>query len=158
LKKIYHIIFFLTLIAIFSSCLKNEICSPLNIELKAGIYTIPESEGVFDTIPKEMDFDSIYALSMEDENLLLNASQINEISFPLNNLSNESSFVLCSGETKDTISFIYEKHLLFNSVKCGFTYTYTITDLKFSTHLLQNIILTNPEIDVISAENILLVY
>lgn len=139
--------------------MKNEICSPVDIELQAGIYSITETNGIYDTVALKIDVDSIYALNMdEDQNLLLNASQIIEISFPLDNTSNETSYVLNREGIKDTIHFFYEKHLLFNSVKCGVAYTYMITDFKFSTHLLKNIILTNPEIDVLSAENILLVY
>jgi hypothetical protein len=146
------------LLGIFSSCLKNEICSPVVIELQAGIYTFEETDGIIDTIPSKLDLITLTGLSMEDDYLLLEATDIDVFSLPLNNSINESSFILSIGDTKDTIRFTYDKHLLFNSVKCGVAYTYTITDIDYTTNLLQNIVLTKPEIDVISAENIQLVF
>lgn len=143
---------------IFSSCLKNEICSPVVIELQAGIYTFEETDGIIDTIPSKLDLITLRGLSIEDDYLLFDATDIDVLSLPLNNSTNESSFILSIGETKDTIRFTYEKYLLFNSVKCGVAYTYTITGINYSTNLLQDIILTKPEIDVISAENIQLVF
>jgi len=157
LKKINWIILFLAL-GISSSCLKNEICSPSNIELKAGIYTLLETDGIVDTIPLKIDLDSIYGLILEDKNWLINESQIDEINFPLNDASNETGFVLSIGGIKDTIQFAYEKHLLFNSVKCGTSYTYTINNITNSSNFLKNIILINSEINVLSTENIQLVF
>ncbi len=138
--------------------MKNEICSPVDIQLRAGIYTSDDTNISVDLLTTKIDIDSIYALTMEDNNLYLNASQIDKISFPLNDATNESSFVLCKGTTKDTISFIYDKHLIFNSIKCGVYNTYTITDIVYTTNFLQEIILTKPEINEVSAENIQLVF
>lgn len=159
MKKITWFILSFLLLGIFSSCLKNEICSPVTIELQAGIYTFEEENGsIIDTVASQIDIDSIFGLSNENNNLLINESNVNLISFPLNDSLNKSSFVLSTGNTADTIHFSYEKHVLFNSVKCGVSYTYTITKIDFSTNLLQDIILINPEIDVISTENIQLVF
>lgn len=138
--------------------MKNEICSPVIIDLKAGIYTIDESNITFDTVPLKIDLDSVYALTMEGHNLLINTVQIENISFPLNDGTNESSFVLSIGEVKDTISFSYEKELHFISAKCGVYYTYSIINIEHSTHYLKGIVLINPKINVVSAENIHLVF
>lgn len=158
MKKISWLLLLFILLGIFSSCLKNEICSPVVIELQAGIYTFEETDGIIDTIPSKLDLITLTGLSMEDDYLLFDATDIDVLSLPLNNSTNESSFILSIGETKDTIRFTYEKYLLFNSIKCGVAYTYTITGIDYSTNLLQDIILTKPEIDVISAENIQLVF
>lgn len=145
---------------IASSCLKNEICSPSAIELNAVIYTLSENEndGLFDTIPYAIDVDSVYSQNWDNANLYINEVEIEELNFPLDNSSNQSSFVLSIAGVKDTVTFSYEKHLLFNSVKCGVTNTYTITDFHFSTHSLKNLVLINPEIDVISTENIQFIF
>lgn len=145
---------------IASSCLKNEICSPYTIELNAVIYTLSENEndGLFDTIPYAIDVDSVYSQNWDNANLYINEVEIEELNFPLDNSSNQSSFVLSIAGVKDTVTFSYEKHLLFNSVKCGVTNTYTITDFHFSTHSLKNLVLINPEIDVISTENIQFIF
>lgn len=158
MKKISWLLLLFILLEIFSSCLKNEICSPVIIELQAGIYTLEEMDGIIDTIPSKLDLITLTGLSIEDDYLLFDATDIDVLSLPLNNSTNESSFILSIGETKDTIRFTYEKYLLFNSIKCGVAYTYTITGIDYSTNLLQDIILTKPEIDVISAENIQLVF
>jgi hypothetical protein len=141
-----------------SSCLKNEICSPYIIDLQAGIYNFSESDGIIDTIPSKIDLDTLYGITLEDNYLLLNSTDTETLNFPLNDASTECSFILSFGHTKDTIHFIYEKHLLFNSVKCGVSYTYSIINIAYSTNLLQEIILINSEIDVNSAENIQLVF
>lgn len=146
------------ILGIFSSCLKNEVCTPAVIELKAGIYTFSESAGIMDTIAFAIDIDTLYGITVKDDYLLQDATQNKEISFPLNDMGNESSFVLSIGEEKDTLHFYYEKHLQFNSVKCGVFYTYTLTDFVYTTHILKVIVLTNPEIDAFSTENIQLVF
>ncbi len=158
MKRITWLILSFLLLGIFSSCLKNEICSPVVIELQAGIYTLEEVDGLINTIPATINIDTLNGLLMEDNYLLLNETGIDLLSLPLNDSINESSFVFSFGNTKDTIHFTYDKQILFNSVKCGVSYTYTITNIDFSTNLLQDIILINPEIDVISTENIQLVY
>ena len=158
LKNLSHIVLLFVLAGLFSACLKNEICSPVAIELQAGIYTISETDGVFDTVPAIMDIDTLRALSMPESYLLLDATAIEVINLPFNNATNLSRFILSVGDSKDTIDFTYDKELLFNSVKCGVSYSYTITNYYFTTNLIQDIILINPEIDVISAENIQLVF
>jgi hypothetical protein len=158
LKKITWLILSFLLLGIFSSCLKNEICSPVVIELQAGIYAFTESDGIMDTVPTTINIDTLSGLFMEDNYLLLDETGVDLLSLPLNDSINESSFILSFGEIKDTIHFTYNKELLFNSVKCGISYTYTITNFDFSTNLLQDIILIKPEIDVISTENIQLVF
>lgn len=158
MKKISWLLLSLITLGISSSCLKNEICSPYTIELNAGLYTLSESDGVIDTISYIMDIDSIYALNINDENLYKNELQIEQLNFPLNNATNESGFVLSIGGVADTITFSYEKHLLFYSVKCGVTNTYTITNFHYSTNFLKDIVLINPEIDVISTENIQFIF
>lgn len=138
--------------------MKNEICSPIIVGLQAGIYTFEESDGVVDTIAFKIDLDSAYSITREDHNLELEKVQIENISFPLNDATNESSFVISIGGTKDTVRFIYEKELHFISVKCGVYYTYIITSIEHSTNYLQDIILINSQIDVVSKENIKLVF
>ncbi|MBN1649854.1 MAG: hypothetical protein JW857_00920 [Bacteroidales bacterium] len=162
MKKIKLILFFIALFGIFSACMKNELCTPVQVELKAGIYTLPDTEGNIEPKLTKMDLDSVYGLTMESQNLLFNAKQINEINFPLNDASNESSFVLkfkgLNDTIQDTIHFFYEKEMHFISVKCGVYYSYQISSIESTHHQLKSIILTNPKIDVVSVENILLVY
>ena len=158
MRRITWLILSILLLGIFSSCLKNEICSPVVIELQAGIYTFEEVDGLIDTVPATINIDTLSGLFMEDNYLLSDETGIDLLSLPLNDSINESSFIFSFGETKDTIHFTYDKELLFNSVKCGISYTYTITKIDFSSNLLQDIILINPEIDVISTENIQLVF
>lgn len=158
LKRITWLILSFLVLGVFSSCLKNEICSPVLIELQAGIYTFEEKDGLIDTIPASINIDTLSGLFMGGNYLLLDEKDIELLSLPLNNSINESSYIFSFGEIKDTIHFTYDKQVLFNSVKCGVSYTYTITNIDFSTNLLQDIILINPEIDVISTENIQLVF
>ncbi|MBN1650960.1 MAG: hypothetical protein JW857_06510 [Bacteroidales bacterium] len=160
MKKISCLLISLIVLGISSSCLKNEICSPYAIELNAVIYTLIENEndGLFDTIPYAINIDSIYAPYIDSVNLLGNEVDIASLNFPLDNANNESSFVLSIDGVKDTVTFSYEKHILFNSVKCGITNTYTITSFHYSTHSLKALVLINPEIDVISKENIQFIF
>lgn len=158
LKRITWLILSFLVLGVFSSCLKNEICSPVLIELQAGIYTFEEKDDLIDTIPASINIDTLSGLFMGGNYLLLDEKDIELLSLPLNNSINESSYIFSFGEIKDTIHFTYDKQVLFNSVKCGVSYTYTITNIDFSTNLLQDIILINPEIDVISTENIQLVF
>lgn len=158
LKRITWLILSFLVLGVFSSCLKNEICSPVLIELQAGIYTFEEKDDLIDTIPASINIDTLSGLFMGGNYLLLDEKDIELLSLPLNNSINESSYIFSFGEIKDTIHFTYDKQVFFNSVKCGVSYTYTITNIDFSTNLLQDIILINPEIDVISTENIQLVF
>lgn len=158
LKRITWLILSFLVLGVFSSCLKNEICSPVLIELQAGIYTFEEKDDLIDTLPASINIDTLSGLFMGGNYLLLDEKDIELLSLPLNNSINESSYIFSFGEIKDTIHFTYDKQVLFNSVKCGVSYTYTITNIDFSTNLLQDIILINPEIDVISTENIQLVF
>jgi len=158
LKRLIWIIFIVLGIGIFSSCLKNEICNPVDIELKAGIYSVTEVDSVMDTLTSKIDIDTLSAIGMENEYLLLAASSISEISFPLDNANNQSQFIISRGIQKDTLNFTYDKHLLFNTVKCGVAYTYTIQSIQFSTHFIKDIRLINSEINAQSTENIRLVY
>jgi len=158
LKRITWLILSFLILGVFSSCLKNEICSPLAIELQAGIYTLEEVNDALDTVPATINIDTLSGLLVEDNYLVLDETDIDLLSLPLNDSSNESSFVFSFGNLKDTIHFTYDKQILFNSVKCGISYTYTITSIDFSRNVLLDIILINPEIDVISTENIQLVF
>ena len=126
--------------------------------MQAGIYTGSVLTEPIVLSASKIDIDTLYALTQKDNNLLLKAVQVGEIALPLNNASNESSFVISMGESKDTIRVLYDKQLLFKSVKCGVTYTYIITKIEHSNNLLQKIIISNSSIDVISKENIQLVF
>jgi len=158
LKKLNLTIILLLGFGILSSCLKNEICSPLLAEPQAEFFTLQENAGIIDTIPASINFDSIYGLTLENQNLIKDALGLNTISFPLNPAEIETAFVVCAAGKKDTIRFFYEKQLLFQSVKCGVYYTYTITDIHFSTNLLKGLTLIKPEVDVNSTENIQMFY
>lgn len=158
MKNKFRILLISSTLLIFSSCLKNEICSSINIRLEAGIYNKDSNNLITGLVATKIDVDTIYAISMENNHLLLNAKQIDKIKFPLNNDTNESSFVLSFGNIKDTLHIFYDKQLYFNSIKCGVYYNYTITKIDFSTNLLQEVILTKPEINVVSAQNIQLVF
>lgn len=158
MKHFIWIIFIVLGIGIFSSCLKNEICSPVDIELKVGIYSVTEVDSVMDTLATTIDIDTLSAIGMDNEYLLLGANSQSKISFPLDNSNNQSQFVITHGNQKDTLSFTYDKHLLFNTVKCGVAYTYSIQSIQFSTHFIKDIRLLNSEINAQSTENIRLVY
>ncbi|MBN2236641.1 MAG: hypothetical protein JW729_03725 [Bacteroidales bacterium] len=158
LKDLVKISFLLVLLGFFSACLKNEICSPVLIEPVAGIYTVTENNGLYDTVLTMKNIDSLYSLSYSSENILYQKDQINSFNLPLNNVENQSGFVLSIDGIKDTIYLNYEKALFFYSVKCGATYTYTITNISYTTNSIKEILLINPAVNVVTAENIQLVF
>lgn len=158
LKDTIKISFLFLLIVFFSACLKNEICSPVLVEPVAGIYTVTENNGLYDTVLTKKNIDSLYSLSYTSENILYKEELINTFNLPLNNFENQSGFVLSIDGIKDTIYLNYEKALFFYSVKCGATYTYTLIDISYTTNSIKEILLINPAVNVVSAENIQLVF
>ncbi|HAG17302.1 MAG TPA: hypothetical protein DCG69_12390 [Bacteroidales bacterium] len=153
-----RLLFLVLLFAIFSSCLKNEICVPLDIRVKANIYTIETVNQDQFLLTHKLDIDTLYAIGIAEKFIVLNESELSEFYLPLDNAHDQSSFVLNVGGLKDTIRIEYNKELLLNSIKCGVYYRYSITNLSYTTHLLKEIRILNPEIDVVSTENIQVVY
>lgn len=156
LKTFKHILFLLIVIGLFSSCLKNEICNPATVELNAGIYSYRTENDETVLASSTITIDSIYAIGL-DKNILLNTTT-GAFSLPFDNASDKSSYVIAKGNTKDTIQIEYDKQLVFYSVKCGTYYTYTVTRIEYTHHLIQEIILNQAEVNAVATENIQVVY
>lgn len=138
--------------------MKNEICSPVYNELEAGIYLSQENDGTITYVSSKINIDSIYAVTQDSNTLMTATSNVSLIDFPLNDALNECTYVISSGSIKDTLILSYDKQLLFSSVKCGVYYDYTITKIQYTSYLLKEVFITNDKINVLSDENIQLVY
>lgn len=158
MKKIQQLIIVLILIGISAACMKNEICSPVYNELDAGIYISKENDGTITYVSSTIAIDSIYAITQENNVLMSTTSKLSQIDFPLNDALNKCTYVISSGSTKDTLTISYDKQLLFSSIKCGVYYAYTINKIEYTSYRLKEVFISNEKINVLSNENIQLVY
>jgi len=158
LKNILNKLLLFSVILVFSSCLKNEICSPVDIQVEAGVFNKTSSPINNGLITAKIDLDSIYAIELQSKNVVKNALQIDKIRFPLNNESNQTTFVFTKGSLKDTLYINYDKQLFFSSIKCGVYYSYSLKSIEYTTNFFKEVLLIKPEVNAISVQNIQLVF
>lgn len=133
-----------------TGCLENRSSIP-----KAGFYDYEDRQISLDSI----SIVGIGADSGEPINKL--GISISSISLPMRSTKESTAWefgykwkYLADGTLADTISFDYESMPYFASEECGVIYRYRIKEMRYTTHLVDSIILMDSLITNIDTEQI----
>lgn len=135
-----------------TGCLENRNSIPL-----AGFYTSAEN-------PKSMSLDSLQVTGLgvaDDTPLSAAGTRISTLYLPMRATQPSTGWVfsykwkyLDDPRLNDTIVFEYNSEPRFASEECGVIYDYHIHTMKYTTHLIDSVILTDSLINNIDQERI----
>lgn len=100
--------------------------------------------------------DTLTVYSLGTDSILINKdTKINYFTLPLNYTSNETTFILNYKQLNDSTPTILRDTLLiyhtniehFVSLDCGIKMFYHLDSIRYTTHVMDSIIMQNPEID-----------
>lgn len=145
-KKYKSVIVAITL-ALLISCSSESCDEPydalVNITLRSD--TAPEA-GRIDSI-------TVYGSGME-ESLLYDTLSLSQLELPLFPGAESLSFIVRHGSITDTIVIEYSSEMKFISKACGYSYFYTITEVGYTTHSINRILIINDYITPGYEENL----
>lgn len=133
-----------------NGCLENRSSIP-----KAGFYSSDDN-------PIGLDSVCITGVGVQGgEPINKVGTSISQISLPMRSTMDNTTWefgyqwkYLGGGTLSDTISFDYESTPYFASEECGVIYRYHITDMRYTTNLIDSIILVDSLITNIDTEQI----
>ena len=149
-----------------ASCSEDDDCSGnARHMLTAGIYTIFQVEGEKVSIPDTLDMVNVYAFGT-DSVIINNQSNASKLSLPLRTNKEETTLVLsyvASSDTtnmipRDTIVFRHLNTPYFLTLDCNFAVKQELTDVSYTTHLLDSVVIVNPTAAIDGTENIKIYY
>lgn len=131
-------------------CLQNQSSIPL-----AGFY-----DGTTDT-SIALDSITVYGVGAPNDSSLITTRTASMVYLPFRSDASSTSFCfrylakhLDYPELNDTVSFTYTSQPKFVSEECGAMYFYTITGVKYTTHLIDSVAVTDSLINNIDNERI----
>ena len=163
--------FILTLgcvIGIISSCAEDDDCSGnARKMLTANIMTVISTDSAQWETSYTLDVLNIYAF--DTDSIIINDDiNVKTLSLPLRTNVEETtlvfSYMLHSGDTlpqqydKDTIVFRHHNTPYFLTLDCNFVVKQELTDLHYTTHVLDSIVIVNPTASNNGKENIKIYY
>ena len=149
-------IVFLLFAVLITSCEqgRNPCLQPTTVYVRAHTYQRLADSTTTDTLlpnPRWIAIDSGVALTY--------GKKISRFTFPLSPLADSARYALQPDSAVarfDTMVFYYKKRLQFLSNSCGYTYFYSLENIKSTLHLIDSVKLQNDNVnnDVNTAEHV----
>lgn len=169
MRKIIPLILLIgCVIGIICSCTEDDDCSG-NVRrmLTANILTVISTDTARWETPYTLDVLNVYAYGTDS--VIINDDQdVKTLSLPLRFNVEETimvfSYMLHSEDTlpqrydKDTIVFRHHNTPYFLTLDCNFVVKQELTDLQYTTHVLDSIVIVNPTASNDGTENIKIYY
>ncbi|MBQ6747035.1 MAG: calcium-binding protein P [Bacteroidaceae bacterium] len=167
-KIIPSIILLGCVIGFISSCTEDDDCSGnARRMLTANILTVISTDSAQWETPYSLDVLNVYAYGTDS--IIVNDDQsVNKLSLPLRFNVEETtlifSYMLHAEDTlpqyydKDTIVFRHHNTPYFLTLDCNFVVKQELTDLQYTTHVLDSIVIVNPTASNDGTENIKIYY
>lgn len=150
----------------------------LLVSIVAGVMAVSCSEGdcsllgrpralfnLYDSESKQgiTYLDTITITSLYTDSVLLNRRyNFSGFSLPLRYTEEETVFVLTAvdsiGIWRDTLRISHTNKPYFSSLDCGREMFHTIQSISYTSHLLDSIVLINPDVDTYEKENFQIFY
>lgn len=105
-------------------------------------------------------FDSLTITSLGTDSVLLNKGKaLKYVALPLSYVATETTYILQYTETEhDTIWLEHENTPHFISMDCGVDMFYTIKNIRYTTWVLDSIVIRNADINDTEKENFQILY
>jgi hypothetical protein len=134
-----HLLFIIFILVL--SCSNEDICDQENhFPLVARFKTVQENLE-YDTIVNGV---SLYGIRAGlPDSLLYDSISLSRIELPLDPNGNQCSFVLETGNQKDTIDFTYQTEVRLISYGCGFGTFFTLENPSHTNLMIQQINIIN---------------
>ena len=155
-------------IGIICSCTEDDDCSGNARQmLTANILTVISTDSAQWETPYSLDLLNLYAYGTDS--IIINDDQnVKNLSLPLRYNVEETtlifSYMLHAEDTlpqhydKDTIVFRHHNTPYFLTLDCNFVVKQELTDLQYTTHVLDSIVIVNPTASNDGTENIKIYY
>jgi hypothetical protein len=133
---------------------RSPCLQPTTVYVRAHTYQHLADSTITDTLlpdPRWIAIDSGVALTY--------GKKISRFTFPLSPMADSARYALQPDSAVsgfDTMVFYYKKRLQFLSNSCGYTYFYSLEDIKSTLHLIDSVKLRNGDVnnDVNTAEHV----
>lgn len=169
MRKLVPIILLMgCVIGFIVSCAEEDDCSGnARHMLTANLLTVFSTDSARWETSYSLDVLNVYAYGTDS--IIINDDQnVNSLSLPLRYNVEETtlvfSYVYHVGDTlpqfydKDTIVFHHHNTPYFLTLDCNFVVKQEITDMKYTTHVLDSIVIVNPTASNNGTENIKIYY
>jgi hypothetical protein len=131
----------MTAVSCTSDSCDNTGEAPLTMSVQ---YTDNETSAGVDSL-------SVFGLGME---MLYDTVSTASVNLPLNPAEDYVSFGIRKGSITDTLTIYYESTLTFLSKACGYSYVYKVSDIVFTTNIINNILIIDRNVVPGSTENL----
>lgn len=134
-----------------SECLGNQSSIPL-----AGLYSAVTEKAI------TIDSITVYGYAAPNDSMLLkNAQGIKQVYLPLRINNSETQYIfhydqkaISAIENNDTVTLKYTSKPYFDSFECGAMYQFEITELSYTTHIMDSVglisnVITNADVETI---------
>lgn len=156
------------LVGIIVSCTEDDDCSGnARHMLTANILTVVATDTAKWETSYSLDVLNVYAFGT-DSIIVNNETNVKKLSLPLRTNVEETTLVFSymyrSEDTllhtfnKDTITFLHQNTPYFLTLDCNFVVKQVLTDLQYTTHVLDSIVIVNPTASIDGTENIKIYY
>lgn len=153
-KVLKYILCLLTGVALWCcntvGCLQNQSSIPL-----AGFYDSTTDNTV------ALDSITVYGVGAPNDSSLISTRRASMVYLPFRSEASSTSFcfrylakALDHPEINDTVTFAYSSQPKFVSEECGAMYIYHITGVKYTTHIIDSVAVTDSLINNLDTERI----
>jgi hypothetical protein len=134
------LLLFLFIAAVFGAC--SSVDCPLN----NTVYTNYVLRGPVKTLPDTL---TISTMTSDGSDSVIINQQVNTDSFslPMSFFRDEDIFVMQTNHLFDTIVVRKTNTPHFESVDCGVNYFHTITDVRFTRHAIDSVVINNNSVN-----------
>ncbi|WP_236979427.1 DUF6452 family protein [Membranihabitans maritimus] len=157
MKKKYIFLFFLIGLISILSCEEPECNRQTLFFLQIDFYAFNE-ESTGNSSKITVNELTVFGMGKQDNLLYNSTNNVRSIILPLNNNTEQSTFVIENELGTDTLTIGYIPRPEYISKECGVSMTYSINDTTSTRNGIQDLRIINPLVNANSNENIRLFY
>ena len=171
MRKIFPFILIIIGVCVLTgvtSCAEDDDCSGnARHMLTANFMTVITTDSATWEVPVKLDTLTVYA-NRTDSIIINDMTEVESISLPLRTNLEETTMVFSytfhEGDSlpqfydKDTITFRHHNTPYFLTMDCNFAVKQVLTDISYTTNMLDSIVIVNPTASIDGTENIKIYY
>lgn len=146
-KVVYVLLALFMLVMVSCEEERNACLQPKTVTLRVGCYTLDSGNVVIDTALPNAIIAGLFADSVKG--WIVGADNLQGFPLLLSASDDSCQWVIRADSSvarQDTLTFLYSRRLQFLSNACGYTYFFSIRDIRTTRNSIDSVIITNPEV------------
>ena len=146
-KVVYGLLALFVLVMLSCEEERNACLQPKTVTLRVGCYTVDSGNVVTDTALPNAIVAGLFADSVKY--WIVGADNLNAFPLLLSASDDSCQWVVQTDSlitTPDTLTFLYSRRLQFLSNACGYTYFFSLRNIRTTRNSIDSVVITNPEV------------